>query len=80
MKTPRKIRAKDLIKILSQLGYSPTRQKGSHIRLSKHDGSHHITIPNHEPLKIGTLNSILNDISVNTGVTKIQLIELISDI
>ncbi len=77
MKIPRKIRAKELIKFLSQFGYYPTRQKGSHIRLSKSDGSHHITIPNHEPLKIGTLNSIINDLSKYLNVSKETLIELL---
>jgi predicted RNA binding protein YcfA (HicA-like mRNA interferase family) len=80
LKTPRKIRAKDLIKFLSDFGYIQTRQKGSHIRLSKLDGSHHITIPNHEPLKIGTLNSIINDLSNHMGIKKYKLIELISEL
>ncbi|MCX5727868.1 MAG: type II toxin-antitoxin system HicA family toxin [Nitrospirae bacterium] len=43
-----------------QLGYSVTRQTGSHLRLmtSEH-GEHHLTIPLHSPLRIGTLSAIL---------------------
>ncbi|NYE57789.1 putative RNA binding protein YcfA (HicA-like mRNA interferase family) [Carboxydothermus ferrireducens DSM 11255] len=35
-----------------------TRQTGSHIRLTTTlKGEHHVTIPLHDPLKIGTLNN-----------------------
>jgi len=65
MKTPRNLSAQDLIKILSNHGYQVTRQKGSHIRLIKtsHKGEHAITVPNHNPLKIGTLSAIINDVT-----------------
>jgi len=41
------------------------KQAVIHIRLtSKHTGvEYHITIPNHPPLKIGTLSNILKDIA-----------------
>ena len=72
MKTPRNLSAQDLIKILSKYGYEVARQKGSHIRLTKPSvkGEHHVTIPNHNPLSLGTLSSILNDISDNLGISK----------
>jgi predicted RNA binding protein YcfA (HicA-like mRNA interferase family) len=77
MKVPRDIPANQLIKMLSKLGYSQTRQVGSHIRLTlkKEGNSFHITIPNHNPIKIGTLNNILNDISLQLKVSKQELIE-----
>jgi predicted RNA binding protein YcfA (HicA-like mRNA interferase family) len=77
MKVPRDISANQLIKILSKLGYSQTRQVGSHIRLTlnKEGNSFHLTIPNHNPIKIGTLNNILNDISLQLKVSKQELIE-----
>lgn len=60
MKLPRDLSSDDLIKRLSVLGYETTRQTGSHIRLTtQQKGEHHLTIPTHNPLKIGTLNSIL---------------------
>ena len=64
MKVPRDVSADDLIKLLSQYGYIVDRQTGSHIRLSKKldKGEHVITIPNHKPIKIGTLQSIVKDI------------------
>ena len=64
MKVPRDINASELIKLLERCGYIVIRQTGSHIRLSKtiDDKEHAITVPNHRPIKIGTLHSIAKDI------------------
>ncbi|WP_198170182.1 type II toxin-antitoxin system HicA family toxin [Mucilaginibacter arboris] len=54
MKLRRDLSSKELIKILSKFGYKISRQKGSHIRLTRVTitGSHHVTIPDHNPTKI----------------------------
>ena len=71
MKMPRDINAGALIKSLKIYGYSITRQSGSHIRLStEKNGQHHITIPNHDPIKIGTLSAILSDVAAHFNKTK----------
>lgn len=77
MKVPRDISANQLIKMLSKLGYSQTRQVGSHIRLTlnKEGNTFHITIPNHNPIKIGTLNNILNDLRLQLKISKQELID-----
>ena len=78
MKIPRNLTGKDLIRSLKKLGYLPTRQSGSHICLSTMvNGEHHITIPNHSPLKVGTLSAILNDIATHHGLNKAELINMI---
>ena len=78
MKLPRDISGNQLIKNLKPLGYIVTRQTGSHIRLSTDQhGQHHITIPQHEPLKIGTLAAILADIAIHFNLSKSELTELI---
>jgi predicted RNA binding protein YcfA (HicA-like mRNA interferase family) len=66
-------------KIIESRLYS-TRQKGSHIRLSKivENNEHHITIPNHDHIKIGTLSKILNEISVFMQISKEELLDLIN--
>jgi predicted RNA binding protein YcfA (HicA-like mRNA interferase family) len=76
-KIPRDINGSDLCKFLSKYGYVITRQTGSHIRLSSNfmGQKHHITIPNHNPVKIGTLNFILNDISEYLKITKSNMID-----
>ena len=62
MKLPRDLAGAELAKSLSRLGYRVTRQTGSHLRLTTDTPStHHITIPAHDPLKIGTLAAILGD-------------------
>jgi len=71
MKIPRDLSATDFIKILKKLGYDVTRQTGSHIRLTTIiKGQHHVTVPNHDPLRIGTLNGILSDVSDHLGIDK----------
>ena len=68
MRLPRDLTGKKLAKIVEVLGYRIERQTGSHIRLTtSKNGEHHITIPNHSPIKIGTLNAILKDIANHTG-------------
>jgi predicted RNA binding protein YcfA (HicA-like mRNA interferase family) len=76
MKIPRNITGQNLIKILKKYGYSITNQTGSHIKItSEINSEHHITIPNHVPLKIGTLNAILNDLSNYPNIPKDTLIK-----
>ncbi len=72
MKIPRDLSANDLIKILSVYDYHISRQKGSHIRLTRisASGEHHISIPNHDPLKLGTLVSILNEVCDHLGISR----------
>jgi predicted RNA binding protein YcfA (HicA-like mRNA interferase family) len=65
MKLPRNIGGEELVRLLGKYGYSVTRQTGSHIRLTSFfkGHEHHITIPRHTPLKVGTLSSILKEIA-----------------
>jgi predicted RNA binding protein YcfA (HicA-like mRNA interferase family) len=70
MKTPRGVSADRLIRALERVGYTVVRQKGSHVRL-RHDGPpvHLITIPQHNPLKIGTLHGILAEVAQMRSIT-----------
>jgi predicted RNA binding protein YcfA (HicA-like mRNA interferase family) len=76
MKIPRDLSGQDLIKHLKPYGYIVTRQSGSHMRLTTtQNGQHHITIPNHDPLKIGTLSAIIVDIAEHFAKTKDQFLQ-----
>jgi predicted RNA binding protein YcfA (HicA-like mRNA interferase family) len=76
MKLPRDLSSDDLIKKLFQLGYEVSRQTGSHIRLTtSENGTHQITIPAHNPVKIGTLNNILRDVALHFNLTKDELLK-----
>jgi predicted RNA binding protein YcfA (HicA-like mRNA interferase family) len=70
MKLPRDLNGSELAKILRRLDYAIQRQSGSHMTLTTHrNGEHHITIPNHRPLKIGTLRGILGDVALHHQFT-----------
>ncbi|WP_017293814.1 type II toxin-antitoxin system HicA family toxin [Geminocystis herdmanii] len=75
MKIPRDLSNKQLIKALKKLGYKISHQTGSHIRLTtEENGEHHLTIPAHNPLKVGTLNSIFRDIGNHFHLNKNELL------
>jgi len=76
MKIPRNLSGKDLIQRLKLLGYEQTRESGSHIRLTTiRNGTHHITIPNHDTLRIGTLSSVISLVAEHFNITKEDLIK-----
>jgi len=78
MKLPRDLSGIEFVKLLSVLEYNVTRQTGSHIRLTTQlNGEHHITIPNHNPIKVGTLSNILKDIADHVELSKEELNEKI---
>ena len=55
-------------------GYEVTRQTGSHLRLTTSErGRHHVTIPNHDPLKVGTLAGILGDVAAHFQISRDEL-------
>jgi predicted RNA binding protein YcfA (HicA-like mRNA interferase family) len=77
MKLPRDISGSELAIKLAKFGYEITRQNnGSHIRLTTiRNGEHHITIPRHDPLKIGTFSAILNDIAKHLEISRDELVD-----
>jgi predicted RNA binding protein YcfA (HicA-like mRNA interferase family) len=63
MKAPRGVAGSDLAKALRKLGYETTRQTGSHVRLTTVEGGeHHVSVPMHKALPVGTLRSILREV------------------
>ena len=75
MKLPRDLDGNQLAQALSKFGYEIIRQTGSHIRLTtQQQGEHHITIPSHSPLKVGTLNAILKDVADHIGTSRDALL------
>jgi predicted RNA binding protein YcfA (HicA-like mRNA interferase family) len=69
MKLPRDVSGMELVKALRALGYAPTRQKGSHVRVTtQREGEHHEVIPAHDPIKTGTLSGILKSVAAHHGI------------
>ena len=76
MKIPRDVGGAELAKNLARYGYHVTRQSGSHLRLTTVTGrQHHITIPAHSALRVGTLSAILEEVAQHLKREKIELIK-----
>ena len=76
MRLPRDVSGARLIKALRVLGYEISRQSGSHIRIStEENGTHHVTIPNHDPIKLGTFVSILDDVATHHRSSRTDLLK-----
>ena len=75
MKLPRELSGEKLARLLRKYGYEVTRQTGSHIRLTTRVGEeHHLTVPAHASLRVGTLNAILGDLATHLGKDKAEVI------
>ncbi len=77
MKLPRDVSGDALVRSLRRFGYEITRQTGSHIRLTSNlkGMEHHVTIPAHRQLRIGTLAEILSDVATYLDISRDELIE-----
>lgn len=77
MRLPRDLAGDELIRRLGKLGYVPSRQSGSHVRLTARDshGEHHVTIPRHDPLRVGTLAAIVGAVADRQGVSRDELLK-----
>lgn len=78
MKLPRDVTGPQLVKALRRLDYAVTRQTGSHVRLTtQRDGEHHEVVPNHNPIKCGTLSAILKSVAWHHRLTVGDLLTLL---
>jgi predicted RNA binding protein YcfA (HicA-like mRNA interferase family) len=79
MKLPRDVSGDDLSKALKAMGYQVTRQTGSHMRLTTTEGGeHHVTVPRHDPLRVGTLAAIIDDVAEHFGISRDELLQKIN--
>ncbi|MCC5900268.1 MAG: type II toxin-antitoxin system HicA family toxin [Phormidium sp. BM_Day4_Bin.17] len=76
MKIPRDLNGKYLVEVLCRhWDYQIVHQQGSHIILDTESPCHQrLSIPNHNPLRLGTLNSILRAVASHKGVSKVDVI------
>jgi predicted RNA binding protein YcfA (HicA-like mRNA interferase family) len=76
VKLPRDWSGDELARRLARVGYSVTRQSGSHMRATRitRDSQHHVTIPKHDALRVGTLSAILDDVAGHLQVTRDELL------
>jgi predicted RNA binding protein YcfA (HicA-like mRNA interferase family) len=72
MKLPRDLYGRDLAAALCRhWGYQQVNQVGSHIILQTETPRHHrLSVPDHKPLRLGTLNGILRDVAAAKHTTR----------
>ena len=60
-------------------GYEETRQTGSHIPVTtRMRGEHHVTVPSHKVLPLGTLRAILRDVARHFECTPDEILTRLS--
>lgn len=80
MRLPRDVSGEELVGALRALGYEPSRQTGSHMRLTTtRGGEHHITVPKHDQLRVGTLAGILEEVARHLAIEREELVRLLFD-
>lgn len=78
MKLPRDVNGAELLRALRHIGYEAVRQKGSHVIMqTATPNAHSVTVPNHRPVRVGTLKSIIDDLAERRQMTPEALIELL---
>jgi len=78
MKLPRDVSGAQLIKALRVLGYEVSRQRGSHIRVTtQRNGEHHEAVPNHNPIKPGSLPGIIKSIAAHHRMRPEELLRVL---
>lgn len=78
MRLPRDLSGRELARALEVLGYRVTRETGSHLRLTtQQSGEHHVTIPDHKALRVGTLAAILAEVAAHFRKERGELIEML---
>jgi len=77
MKLPRDLSGAELIKVLCRhFGYRKVNQEGSHVVVQTDTPQHHrLAVPDHNPLRLGTLNAILNAVARAKGVEKGDILD-----
>ena len=78
MRLPRDLSGEELVVLLGRYGYEVTRQTGSHMRLTTtQGGEHHVTIPRHQSLRVGTPNAILRDVAEHLDIPRQTLLAML---
>ncbi|MCL5736332.1 MAG: type II toxin-antitoxin system HicA family toxin [Actinobacteria bacterium] len=76
MRLPRDLSGEDLARALAVFGYGITRQTGSHMRLTTQEsGEHHVTIPRHGSLRVGTVAAVLAEVGKHFGLPREDILQ-----
>ena len=77
MKLPRDASGRDVVKALCRdWGYRVVHQVGSHVILQTEEPlPHRLSVPDHNPIRPGTLNSIVRDVARHKGVDRLRIMQ-----
>ena len=73
MRLPRDLSGRELAGRLARYyGYTLTRTSGSHMTVTRviEAGKHSVTVPAHRELRVGTLNSVVNEVAKFAGESR----------
>jgi predicted RNA binding protein YcfA (HicA-like mRNA interferase family) len=76
MKLPRDLSGAVFIDVLCRdFGYRRIHQVGSHVILETAEPrQHRLSVPNHDPLRLGTLNALIRAVADAKGIDKSKLL------
>ena len=77
-KLPTDLSGKELVKILSKIGFVFQRQQGSHMVLRRESPFARVVVPNHRNLRVGTLRTILNEAGIIVAANRTSMTDAIS--
>jgi predicted RNA binding protein YcfA (HicA-like mRNA interferase family) len=77
MKLPRDASGRDVVKALCRdWGYREVHQVGSHVILQTDKPTpHRLSVPEHNPIRAGTLNAIVRAVALHKGVDRLRILE-----
>jgi predicted RNA binding protein YcfA (HicA-like mRNA interferase family) len=71
VKLPRNLSGRELARVLcARWDYQQVNQVGSHIVLQTETPHHRLSVPDHKPLRTGTLSAILRVVAAAKGVSR----------
>lgn len=79
---PRDMSGDELVRLLGRrYEYHVVRQRGSHMRLVSNlrGWEHYVSVPRHNPLKVGTLHSILARVAAYLEISQDELRRQLSE-
>lgn len=77
MKLPRDLSGRQLVQVLcrSKWGYRQVHQVGSHIIIETDAPQHQrLSVPDHHPLRLGTLNAILRAVAAHKNIKREEIL------
>lgn len=76
MKLPQDVLGALLAQVLQAFSYRFVRQHANHVHLvTDRYGEHHVVVPEHRPIKAGTLGQLLKQVAEHHGMTRDELID-----